>query len=166
MADAIKVVSWNIQVLGEAKAAPQTRGAPKTSGTPKASGSPTKKQKTSSAGSLGPFPRIVKTLSAEIIRMQAQVVGIMEVAGGQGQKLVELFKSYLNEREKALVWDGRSSSSAGTEGRNEEYIFLWRDPVVLDKNASPGPLWSIGVVDDNALFGVTPPSIPDRLSLY
>lgn len=127
MPASVKVMSWNVESLGDGKSA---------TGTP-----PTRTE-------------IINFLNLAIRRADADIVGIMELKGGSGAQVGGWLESALNAalpKKTAYRWK-RQLSSRQDGGTQEEYLMLWKDSVgglVLDTGAMPSPSWLPGVVDDN-----------------
>jgi Endonuclease/Exonuclease/phosphatase family len=139
-----KVISWNIQTLGDAKLGPQT--------TPTKGSTSAKKAEPQFAAILRFVARVTRSKGADI-------VGIMEVRAGRGDDIVKSLVILLNNIDPDAKWDGRASSPQGGTHK-EQYVFVWRQSadrkVTLDVDAPTAPAWLMGVLDHQALDGVYP----------
>jgi hypothetical protein len=137
MPTTIRVLSWNVESLGETKAYANPQAA----------------QPAQSA--------IVQFISQVITTAQADLVGLMEIKGGIGKQLMAWLLAELNNAlnlgaNPLNQWQGRLSSRQDG-GTQEEYLFLWQNQanvLTLDPNGSPGPTALIGVADLNVLENV------------
>lgn len=128
------ILSWNIQKLGEKKAFARGTGAP---------------------------TQVFQVIATLIRHVGADIVGIMEVVGGEGQRVVDTLCAILNNPGgnppggAAYTW--RGVVSARQDGKPmEEYVYLWKDQanvLTLDTAALVGPAFTSGVVDRQAFEG-------------
>jgi hypothetical protein len=124
----IRVLSWNVESLGDTKAV-----------------QPGSKPATAS--------ELINFINLVVRGAAADVVGIMELKSGQGQTVCAWLLAKLNNGVGGgVTWKGVVSSRQDG-GTMEEYIVLWKEQanrLRLDPNARPAPASLIGVADDNA----------------
>ena len=129
----LRVMSWNVQSLGEAKSEILVAGA----------------------------REIVNFVSRSIAAADATIAGIMEIKSGYGPQLGPWLSAALNNLQGINEWNWFASQRQ--DGRpNEEYLLLWREqPGTLSLNLQARPMgaWLIGVFDPGALVNL-PPSTP------
>lgn len=95
--------------------------------------------------------KIIKFVCETIQRLDADIVGIMEIQGGMGCAFADWMAKKMNGNKPADNWQYRVSCRQ-EGGTREEYIFLWRQQANrLVLGGSPGPTLLSGIVDDNAL---------------
>lgn len=127
----IRVMSWNIESLGDAKA---TVFDPVT-------------------GVVGES-EIVTFINLVIRQINADIVAIMEVKSGIGAQLLGWLLPRLNNGAgPGVQWLGRVSARQDG-GTQEETLYLWREQagiLRLDPAGLPAPISSIGIVDKNLM---------------
>jgi endonuclease/exonuclease/phosphatase family metal-dependent hydrolase len=128
----IRLLSWNIESLGDAKA---TVPDPVNAGQVVES-------------------ELINFINLVIRRANADVVGIMEVKSGRGASILGWLLPRLNNvAGAAYQWQGRVSARQDG-GTQEEALYLWKQQanrLVLDQAGVPAPISSIGIVDRNVL---------------
>jgi hypothetical protein len=136
MPTTINVMSWNIESMGEAKVL--------ASKVPKRD------------------TELINFASLAIQHAAADVVGIMEIKGGIGKKILKRMCVNLNNSRPLnhqYEWQGRLSSRQDG-GTQEEYLYLWKNQqnvLSLDMAGVPGPTSLPGVADWNAIEGFCQP---------
>lgn len=139
-------MSWNVESLGAGKA---------------------------TTGTTDTQSEVVGFLNQAIQLVGADIVGVMEIKSGLGQKILDWLLAKLNNpplpkgTTKNYTWDGRVSARQDGSTQ-EESLLLWKgEPsrLALDLQGNPGPVSLIGVVDKaslaNALTGLKDPDIPN-----
>ena len=123
-------MSWNIESLGDAKA---TQADPVTSVLSES--------------------ELVNFINLVIRKINADIVGIMEVKSGIGPRILDWLMARLNIGAASGPWKGRVSARQDG-GTQEETLYLWKEKkatLALDPAGAPAPIASIGIVDQNAL---------------
>jgi hypothetical protein len=139
LATTLTITSWNVESLGEAKSS-------------KPAGAPASKR----AGPDDMKSKLIMFLDRAIRGEGSDIVGLMELKGGKGAQVRDWLLAKLNNNKpQGARYTWRASLSSRQDGgTQEEYLYLWKDQpgrLTLDPKANPGPTWSIGVVDENAL---------------
>jgi hypothetical protein len=130
MPTTIRVMSWNIESLGEEKGTKPGTPAQKTA--------------------------LMTYICRVINQFDVDVIGIMELKGGQGQQVSGWLVGKLNGQRPltaAYTWKSKVSSRQDG-GTQEQYILAWKDQpnhLVLDPDGDPGPTALLNVLDDNVL---------------
>jgi hypothetical protein len=126
-----RVMSWNIESLGDAKA---TVANPTTTAISQS--------------------EIINFINLVIRQAEADIVGIMEVKSGRGLSILGWLLPRLNNVTGATYqWQGRVSARQDG-GTQEETLYLWKQEasvLTLDQGGLPAPLSSPGIVDGNVL---------------
>ena len=126
----VRVMSWNIESLGDAKATVTNplNNAVNQSG-------------------------IIDIINQVIREVDADIVGIMEVKSGRGADILGWLLPRLNNGAAPAQWMGRVSSRQDG-GTQEETLYLWKslaNHLMLDPAGAPAPISSIGIVDADVL---------------
>lgn len=125
----VTVMSWNIESFGGKKAIDGSQGIAQES-------------------------ELINFINLAIREAGADVVGIMEIKGGVGRMVLGWLLAKLNNLQPAgVMWKG-SVSSRQDGGTQEETLYLWREEanrLTTDATAIPGPTWSIGIADNEAM---------------
>jgi len=131
MPTVVRVMSWNIESLGDAKA---TVTNPLTNAVNQSG--------------------IIDIINQVIREVDADIVGIMEVKSGRGADILGWLLPRLNNgAAPGVQWMGRVSSRQDG-GTQEETLYLWKQQanvLVLDPAGSPAPISSVGIVDADVL---------------
>lgn len=128
MATSIKVMSWNIQNLGEALLGVENPDKPNP---------PDIKR---------PF---IKVMCKVLLNWNPDIVGVMELRGGVGVSVGQSICDRLNPAAMSYTWK-YSVSSKQNSARQEETLFLWKDEAgVIQQNPDtlPGPFSLISMID-------------------
>lgn len=123
-------MSWNIESLGDAKA---TVTDPVTNAINQS--------------------ELMNFVNLVIRKVNADIIGIMEVKSGIGASILGWLLPRLNNSAGPGPWKGRVSARQDG-GTQEETLYLWKEKpntLALDLAGVPAPISAIGIVDKNAL---------------
>lgn len=125
----VRVLSWNVESLGDTKAVLPGSQPPTQS-------------------------ELINFINLVARNENADVLGIMELKAGQGTNVKSWLLAKLNNGVGGgAVWDGVVSSRQDG-GTMEEYVVLWKaqaNQLQLNANGRPAPASLLGVLDDNAM---------------
>jgi len=125
----VRVLSWNVESLGDTKAVLPGPQPPSAS-------------------------ELINFINLVARNENADVIGIMELKAGQGTNVKSWLLAKLNNGVGGgAVWDGVVSSRQDG-GTMEEYVVLWKaqaNRLQLNANGRPAPASLMGVLDDNAM---------------